>query len=94
LTEAVSAKPLSAHTPKHPDGSQMDGIDYVTDARGRKKAVQIDLRKHGDLWEDFHDAMVVHSRKNEPRVSLETVMERHRKRAGAGRARRTRKVRK
>ncbi len=93
MNATVSAKPLSAHTPKHLDGSQMRGIDYVTDARGRKKAVQIDLRKHGDLWEDFHDAMVVHSRRNEPRVSFESVMERHRKRARTGRAKYPRKNR-
>jgi len=94
MSEAISAKPLSTHRPKHLDESRMDGIDYVTDARGRKKAVQIDLDKHGELWEDFHDAMVVHSRKDEPRVSLENVMERHRKRANAGRVKGTRKVRK
>jgi hypothetical protein len=58
----------------------MEGIDYVTDARGRKKAVQIDLKKHGDLWEDFHDAMVARSREHEPRESFESVKERLRQR--------------
>lgn len=80
MTETISTKPLSARTPKHLDGNQMDGIDYVTDARGRKKAVQIDLKKHGDLWEDFHDAMVARSRENEPRESYESVKDRLRQR--------------
>jgi len=80
MNDTVSAKPLSAHTPKHLDRSQMQGIDYVTDARGRKKAVQIDLRKHGDLWEDFHDAMVARARENEPRESYESIKERLRTR--------------
>jgi hypothetical protein len=33
----------------------MTGINYVTDERGRKIAVQIDLKEHGALWEDFWD---------------------------------------
>jgi hypothetical protein len=61
----------------------MEGISYVVDPEGRKKAVQIDLAIHGRLWEDFHDAMVVHSRKDEPRVSLESVMKRHRRKSSA-----------
>ena len=58
----------------------MEGIDYVTDARGRRKAVQIDLEKHGDLWEDFHDAMVAQARQGEPRESFGSVRERLRRR--------------
>lgn len=81
MNDAISAKPLSVHTPTYLDGIQMDGIQFVTDARGRKRAVLIDLDKHGELWEDFHDIMVVHSRRNEPRVSLESVLERHQRRA-------------
>ncbi len=33
----------------------MTGIQFLTDEKGRKVAVQIDLRKHGALWEDFYD---------------------------------------
>ncbi len=30
----------------------MTGIQYVTNEKGRKVAVQIDLTKHGELWQD------------------------------------------
>jgi hypothetical protein len=36
-------------------------------------AVQIDLRKHGALWEDFYDGLVSERRRKEKGVSLETV---------------------
>jgi hypothetical protein len=51
----------------------MSGISFVTDEQGRKKAVMIDLKKHGRLWEDVYDAWVCESRKKEPRESLESV---------------------
>ena len=41
----------------------MKGFDFITDERGRKKAVLIDLKKHGRLWEDVYDAWVCESRK-------------------------------
>jgi hypothetical protein len=87
MNEAMSAKPLSVPTTTYLDVKRMDGIQFVTDARGRKRAVLIDLEKHGELWEDFHDIMVVHSRRNEPRVSLESVLARHQKRAKRRRTR-------
>ena len=31
--------------------------------RGRKVAVQIDLKKHGAIWEDFWDGLVSESRR-------------------------------
>ena len=31
----------------------MTGIQFVTDEKGRKVAVLIDLKKHKALWEDF-----------------------------------------
>ena len=51
----------------------MSGIQYVTDARGRKVAVQIDLKKHRDLWEDIEDVLVSRSRRREKRIPLEKV---------------------
>ena len=61
----------------------MSGIDFVVDERGRKKAVVIDLDRHGEIWEDLHDAMVVKSRKREPRESLTEVEKRlERRRSG------------
>jgi hypothetical protein len=36
----------------------MTGIHFVTDEKGRQVAVQIGLKKHGALWEDFRDGLV------------------------------------
>ncbi len=52
------------------------GIKFVVDERGEKTAVQIDLRKHGDLWEDFYDTLIAQSRLDEPRETLEEVKHR------------------
>jgi hypothetical protein len=43
----------------------MTGIQFLTDEKGRKAAVQIDLKTHGAMWEDFRDGMVVESRRKE-----------------------------
>jgi len=51
----------------------MTGIQYVTDEKGRKVAVQIDLRKHRELWEDIEDLLVSRSRQHEKRIPLEKV---------------------
>ena len=49
------------------------GVQYVVDERGRPKAVVLDLRKHGELWEYFYDRALAESRRAEPRESLESV---------------------
>ncbi|HEV2174140.1 MAG TPA: hypothetical protein VGT24_06165 [Candidatus Acidoferrales bacterium] len=51
----------------------MTGIQFLTDKRGRKVAVQIDLRKHGALWEDFYDGMISEQRRKEKGVPFEIV---------------------
>ncbi len=51
----------------------MTGIHFLTDEKGRKVAVQIDLRKHGAIWEDFHDGLVSEQRRKEKGVPLATV---------------------
>ena len=51
----------------------MTGIQYVTDEKGRKVAVQIDLTKHRALWEDIQDVLVSRSRRHEKRITLEMV---------------------
>lgn len=51
----------------------MSGISFVTDPKGNKTAVLIDLRRHAQVWEDFHDGMIAEKRKKEPRESLESV---------------------
>ena len=47
------------------ESEAMTGIQFVTDDKGRKTAVLIDLKKHGDLWEDFWDGLVSESRRRE-----------------------------
>ena len=51
----------------------MTGIKYVTDEKGRKVAVQIDLTKHRELWEDLQDVLVSRLRRREKRIPLSQV---------------------
>jgi len=51
----------------------MTGIQFVTDEKGRKIAVQIDLKKHRQLWEDIEDVLVSRSRQHEKRIPLAKV---------------------
>ncbi len=51
----------------------MDGINYVTNEEGKRVAVLIDLKKNGELWEDFYDGLIAKTRQNEPRQSIESV---------------------
>ena len=54
----------------------MQGIHFVTDDKGRRVAVQIDLAQHGELWEDFYDALTADERRDEPRESFDAVEQR------------------
>ncbi len=51
----------------------LKGIQFVTDPKGKKTAVQIDLKKHRELWEDFYDVLIAKQRKDEPRESFRSV---------------------
>ena len=51
----------------------MTGIQFLTDEKVRQVAVQIDLRKHGALWEDFYDGMFSERRRKQKGVPFETV---------------------
>jgi hypothetical protein len=53
------------------DNEAMSGIQFVTDEKGRKVAVLIDLKKHGAIWEDFWDGLVSESRRKEKGVPYE-----------------------
>ena len=53
--------------------SDMTGIQFMTDAKGRKTAAVIDLKKHKALWEDIQDVLVSRSRRHEERIPLEKV---------------------
>ena len=57
----------------------MQGIQYVTDDKGQKIAVQINLKKFGEIWEDFFDNLLSRQRADEPRESLASVKERLKK---------------
>ena len=52
------------------DNKAMSGIQFVTDERGRKVAVQIDLKKYGAVLEDFWDGLVSESRRKEKGIPL------------------------
>jgi hypothetical protein len=44
----------------------MRGVHFVTDAEGKKVAVQLDLEEWGELWEDMYDSMLLLEREGEP----------------------------
>ena len=48
----------------------MTGIHFVTDEKGRKVAIQIDLKKHGERLEDFWDGLISESRRTEKGIPL------------------------
>ena len=60
--------------------AMMEGVSFVTDSRGKRIAVQLDLDKYGELWEDIYDSITAWERAREPRSSLEAVKARLRRR--------------
>jgi len=58
----------------------MKGINFLTDSDNNKVAVQIDLRVHGELWQDFYDLLLVEAAKDEESDSLEVYLEKLKKR--------------
>lgn len=55
------------------DNKAMTGIQFVTDDRGRKVAVLIDLKKHGARLQDFWDGLISESRRKEKGIPLEKI---------------------
>jgi hypothetical protein len=51
----------------------MTGIQYVTDQKGKRVAVQLDLRLHAGLWEEIEDILVSEARRDEGSIPLEHV---------------------
>jgi hypothetical protein len=51
----------------------MTGISFLTNEKGKKIAVQIDLLKGNKIWEDFYDCLLAEKRKTEKRVKWEKV---------------------
>ena len=54
----------------------MQGIRFVTDENGEKVAVQLDLHRYGDVWEDIYDQILVRKRRVEKREPFEAVEKR------------------
>jgi hypothetical protein len=54
----------------------MRGVSYLTNDRGIKTAVMIDLKKYGEEVADFLDALEAKSRKNEAKEDATLVFER------------------
>jgi len=56
----------------------VEGIRFLTDEKGRKVAVQIDLAhgRYRDLWEDIHDHLVADSRAHEESIPFEQATRR------------------
>jgi hypothetical protein len=51
----------------------MTGIQFVTDRRGRKVAIQIDLKRYASPLKDFSDGAVSESRRKEKGTPLEKI---------------------
>lgn len=51
----------------------MKGINFVTNEKNERIAVQIDLDKYSELWEDFYDVLIAESRKDEETISLDEL---------------------
>ena len=51
----------------------MKGVQFVINEEGKKTSVLIDLAEWGDLWEDFYDVMISHSRQDEAEVSWDEL---------------------
>ena len=51
----------------------MEGIDYIVDEKGKKKAMILDLETFGAAYEDIEDILAAFSRINEPRIPFEKV---------------------
>ena len=55
------------------DNRSMTGIQFVTDGKGRKVAVQIDLKRYGTKLEDFWDGLISESRRKEKGIPFEKI---------------------
>jgi hypothetical protein len=57
-------------------GEAMEGIQFVTNDKGEKVAVLIDLARHGEMWEDIYDQLLAEERANDKRLPYDTVRRR------------------
>ncbi len=59
----------------------MSGIQFLTDEKGRKTGVLIDLKKHAAVWEDFQDGLIAESRRDEKSIPYDLYRARRLKRS-------------
>ena len=62
----------------------MKGIQFLVDDSGEKSAVLIDLKTHGEIWEDIYDSILAQNRADEPRETLESVKKKLNRRGQLG----------
>ena len=53
----------------------MRGIRYIVDEEGNRRAVVLDLKVHGRLWQDIYDRLATDTPKDDERVPDEEVGE-------------------
>jgi hypothetical protein len=53
------------------DNEDMSGVQFVTDEKGRRVGVPINLKKHSAIWEDFRDGLMSESRRKEKGIPYE-----------------------
>lgn len=59
----------------------MTGIQYVTDEKGRRVAVQIDLKKHKALWEEIQEGLIAQEHTREQGIPYEEYRAKRKTRA-------------
>ena len=59
---------------------RMTGIQFITDEKGHRTAVVIDLKRYRALWEDIEDALISESRRKEKSSSYQEYRTRRLKR--------------
>jgi len=53
----------------------MTGIRYITDERGKKTDLVINLEKHGQIVEDLLDALLVEERETEDSIPFDEFVQ-------------------
>ena len=51
----------------------MKGVHFITDERGNRKSVVLDLDEWGEVWEDFYDGALADATKRDKDVPWEQV---------------------
>jgi|GEM_PF-119982 len=76
MVAAGDFPPLSELRKASNSEGNIEGIQFVTNDRGQKTAVMIDLHKYGEIWEDFYDDLIASLRADEPRETLASIKDR------------------